>query len=164
MLTCGVGLGILSFVPRESIWYSWILLLLLSSDLFRGIWARRSSRKLRQSRLCQKKKEQSHLSKSSNRKVGKSQGKRERSGSEREHGEERVESTAKEGRFRGEEGEQAKRRSRRKHQRVSGCKSSPGGSGHSWFHSKSGQTQNGKGGWEKKGWLIRQSKMSQDDS
>ena len=31
-------------------------------------------------------------------------------------------------------------RSRRKHERVSGCKSSPGRSGKSWFHSKSGQT------------------------
>ena len=30
--------------------------------------------------------------------------------------------------------------SRRKHERVSGCKSSPGRSAESWFHSKSGQT------------------------
>ena len=32
------------------------------------------------------------------------------------------------------------RRSRRKHEWVSGCKSSPGCSAESWFHSKSGQT------------------------
>ena len=32
------------------------------------------------------------------------------------------------------------RRSRRKHERVSECKSSPGRSAESWFHSKSGQT------------------------
>ena len=32
------------------------------------------------------------------------------------------------------------RRSRRKHEQVSGCKSSPGGSTESWFHSKFGQT------------------------
>ena len=32
------------------------------------------------------------------------------------------------------------KRSRRKHEWVSGCKSSPGRSAQSWFHSKSGQT------------------------
>ena len=32
------------------------------------------------------------------------------------------------------------RRGRRKHERVSGYKSSPGRSAESWFHSKSGQT------------------------
>ena len=32
------------------------------------------------------------------------------------------------------------RRSRKKHERVSGCKSFPGRSADSWFHSKSGQT------------------------
>ena len=32
------------------------------------------------------------------------------------------------------------RGSRRKHERVSGRKISPGGSAESWFHSKSGQT------------------------
>ena len=32
------------------------------------------------------------------------------------------------------------RTSRRKHERVSGCKSSPGRFAESWFHSKSGQT------------------------
>ena len=33
-----------------------------------------------------------------------------------------------------------RKRSRRKHERVSGRKSSPGRSAESWFHSKSGQT------------------------
>ena len=32
------------------------------------------------------------------------------------------------------------RRKRRKHEGISGRKNSPGGSGESWFHSKSGQT------------------------
>ena len=32
------------------------------------------------------------------------------------------------------------RRNRRKHERVSGCKSSSGGSSESWFHCKAGQT------------------------
>ena len=32
------------------------------------------------------------------------------------------------------------RRSRRKHEQVSGCKSSPGRSAESWFHSKFGQS------------------------
>ena len=32
------------------------------------------------------------------------------------------------------------RRSRRKHEQVSECKSSPGTSAESWFHSKSGQS------------------------
>ena len=49
-----------------------------------------------------------------------------------------------EGRFQGGKGGQARRASlrasRRKHERVSGCKSSPGRSAESWFHSKSGQT------------------------
>ena len=69
---------------------------------------------------------------------------RERGGSEQEHGEERVDSTVKEGRFLGGKGGKAKkslpRRGRRKHERVSGRKSSPGRSAESWFHSKSGQT------------------------
>ena len=68
-----------------------------------------------------------------------SQGGRERGGSEREHGEERVDSTVMEGRFQGGERGKAKenlpRRSRRKHERVSGRKSSPGRSKESWFHS-----------------------------
>ena len=61
----------------------------------------------------------------------------------REHGEEEVESTVKEGRFQGGERASKKKipgKSRRKHERVSGHKSSPGGSGESWFYSKSSQT------------------------
>ena len=46
------------------------------------------------------------------------------------------------------------RTSRRKHERVSEHKSSPGRSTESWFHSKSGQIWNGKGGWGTKSPLI----------
>ena len=50
-----------------------------------------------------------------------------------------MDSTVKEGRFQGCEGDQAKRaslgESRRKHERVSGRKSCPGRSAESWFHS-----------------------------
>ena len=57
------------------------------------------------------------------------------------------------------------RTSRRKHERVSGRKSSPGRSAESWFHSKSGQTRNRKGDWETKSLLIRKkSEMSQGDT
>ena len=57
------------------------------------------------------------------------------------------------------------RTSRRKHERVSGRKSSPGQSAESWFHSKSGQTSNRKGGWETKSPLIgKKSELSQSDS
>ena len=57
----------------------------------------------RQSRFCQKEKEQSHLSRLSDREVKESQGEQERCtlarkrGPEREHGEERVDSTVKKG-------------------------------------------------------------------
>ena len=52
---------------------------------------------------------------------------RERGRSEREHEEERVDSTVKEGRFqRGKSGQTSlPKRGRRKHQRLSGCKSYP---------------------------------------
>ena len=70
---------------------------------------------------------------------GESQGGREKEESEREHGQQRMDSTVKEGRFQEGEGKQARRR-RRKHKQVSWRKSSPGGYGESWFHSKSGQT------------------------
>ena len=76
-----------------------------------------SSWQVRQSRLCQKEKDQSRLSRSPDCKVGESQGGtraapwRERGGSEREHGEEWVDSTMKEGRSQGGEGGQAKRAS-----------------------------------------------------
>ena len=56
---------------------------------------------------------------------------------EREHGEVRVDSTEKEGRFQGGKGghvgRASSRRSRRKHERVSGRKSSPGRSAESWL-------------------------------
>ena len=53
----------------------------------------------------------------------------------------RVEFTVKEERFQGGEGKQRDIPMRsRKHERVSGCISSPGQSAESWFHSKSGQT------------------------
>ena len=46
-------------------------------------------------------------------------------------------------------------RSRRKHERVSGRKSSPGRSAESWFHSKSGQTWSRKESREMKSSLIQ---------
>ena len=67
----------------------------------------------------------------------------ERGGSAWEHEEEKVDSALKEGRFQGGKGGQARkasRRSRRKHEQLSGRKSSPGRSAESWFHSKSSQT------------------------
>ena len=64
---------------------------------------------------------------------------RERGGSEREHGVERVDSMVNKGRFQEGKGGQA-RRGGRNHERMSGSKSSPGRSAESWFHSKSGQT------------------------
>ena len=67
---------------------------------------------------------------------------RERERSEKEQGEERVGSTEKEGRFQGGDRASKKslpKRNRRKHERVSGRKSSPGRSAGSWFHSMSGQ-------------------------
>ena len=75
-----------------------------------------SSWQVRQSRLCQK--EKSHVSRSPIREVGVKMSEnrtlaRERGASEREHGEERVGSTVKEGRFHGGEGGQAKKTSLR---------------------------------------------------
>ena len=62
---------------------------------------------------------------------------RERGGLEREHGEKWMDSTVNKGRFQ-EEGRASKKsllkRSRKKHERVSGRKSSPGRSAESWFH------------------------------
>ena len=71
-----------------------------------------------------------------------------------------MDSIVKEGRFKGGKGRQAStkslpRRSRTKHERVSGRKSSPGRSAESWFYSKSGKISNRKGGWETKSPLIR---------
>ena len=56
-----------------------------------------------------------------------------------------MDSMVNEDRFQGEKGRRASkkslpRRSRRKHERVSERKSSPGRSAESWFHFKSGQT------------------------
>ena len=76
---------------------------------------RESSWQERQSRPCQKEKEQSRLSRAPDHEGGESQGEREshlckrRGGSEREHGIERVDSTVKEGRFQGGQGGQARR-------------------------------------------------------
>ena len=77
---------------------------------------RKSSWQVCQSRLCQKEKEQSRLSRVPDRER-ESQGEREsrtlaeRGRSEREHGEERVDSTVKKDRFQGGEEEQARRTS-----------------------------------------------------
>ena len=62
-------------------------------------------------RLCQKEKEPSRQSRVPDHDGGESQGGRERCRSERKHGKERVESTMKEGRFQGGDGEQARRAS-----------------------------------------------------
>ena len=66
------------------------------------------------SRPCQKEKEQSRLSRVPDHEGEESQGGRERGGSEREHGVERVESTLNEGRFQGGQGGQARRESLQK--------------------------------------------------
>ena len=77
---------------------------------------RESSWQVRQSRLCQKEKEQSGLSKATDHGGGESQDEREphlgeRGGSEREHGVEKVDSTVKKCRFQGGQGGQARRAS-----------------------------------------------------
>ena len=65
-------------------------------------------------------------------------------GSEREHEKEKSQLHSKKRRVSGSRGradkENLPRKSRRKHERVSGRKSSPGESGKFWYHSKSGQT------------------------
>ena len=63
----------------------------------------------------------------------------EKGRSEWEDREYKVDSTLKEGREKGR-AEIFSKRSRKKHEGVSGPKISLGGSGYSWFHSKSGQT------------------------
>ena len=81
--------------------------------------------------------------------MGESQGERrphfgERGGSEREHGEERMDSTVKKEQVPRRGGRASKERlpgrTKRKHERVSGRKSSPGIPAESWCHSKSVQT------------------------
>ena len=111
---------------------------------------RESSWQKRRSRLCQKEKEQSRLSKAPDHEEGRESRWaraapwRERGGSEREHGVERVDSTVNEGRLQKRTGRASNkslpRTSRRKHERVSGRKNSPGRSAESWPHSQSGQT------------------------
>ena len=69
---------------------------------------------------------------------------REGGGSEREHGEERTDSTMKAKQIPRRKGRASNkslpRTSRRKHERESGRKSSSERFAESWFHSKSGQT------------------------
>ena len=77
-------------------------------------------------------------------KVGESRTLAREGGSEREHGEEKG-GLDREGRQiprrKGRASNKSlPRTSRRKHERVSGRKSSPGRSAESWFHSKSGQS------------------------
>ena len=108
-----------------------------------------SSWQVCQSCPCQKEKEQNCLSRVPDCKMGESQGKREPFLGEREgvwgesmgekgglHHEGRQVPRRKERTSK----KNLPRRSRRKHEWVGRCKSSPGGSAESWFHSKSGQT------------------------
>ena len=81
---------------------------------FASVQHRESSWQVRRSRLCQKEKEQSHQSRLPDHKGERVKVSerctvaREREGSEREHGVERVDSTVKEGGFQGGQGGQAK--------------------------------------------------------
>ena len=101
---------------------------------------RESSWQVRRSRLCQNKKEQSRLSRAPNH-----EGERVNVGESRtlarEGGSERWQIPRRKGRA---SKKSLPRRSKRKHERVSGHKSSAERSGESWFHSKSGQTRNKK--------------------
>ena len=111
---------------------------------------REGSWQVRQSHLCQKEKEQSRLCKAPDCKVGESQGEREphvcKRGMDHSGSMERKKYRLhREGRqILGRKGRASKeclsRGGRKKHERVSGSKSSPGRSAESWFHSKSGQT------------------------
>ena len=104
-----------------------------------------SSWQVRRSRPCQKEKEQSRLSRESDHEWAESQGERESHLGERKRG---IRARA----WKGKSGLQSERKqiprrkgrasnksflrtSRRKHERVSGCKSSTGRSAVSWFHS-----------------------------
>ena len=110
---------------------------------------RESSWQERRSNPYQKEKEQSRLSKAPDHVGGESQGGREPHLGER--GGIRARAWSGKGGLH-HEGRQIPRRtgrasnkslprtSRRKHEQVSGRKSSPGGSAESWFHSKSGQS------------------------
>ena len=103
---------------------------------------RESSSQVCRSRPCQKEKEQSCLSRVPDHERGESQDDREPNLSEsmerkgwtpqlRKADSKEERETSK---------KSLSRTSRRKHERVSGRKSSPGRSAESWFHSKSGQT------------------------
>ena len=98
--------------------------------------------------LLQKEKEHSHLFRSPYCEVGESQGQRESHLSEKEEDRrgsmKRREPDPQRRRVPKRRGKTSKinfsRKSRRKHKRVSLCKSSSGRSAEFWFHSKSGQT------------------------
>ena len=85
---------------------------------------RESSWQVRRSRFCQKEKEQSRLPKAPDHEGGESQGGRKR-GDQSESMERKGKASKK----------NLPRTSRRKHERVSGRKSSPRLSAESWFHS-----------------------------
>ena len=134
---------------------------------------RASSWQERQNRLFQKEDKQSHLSRSPDREVGKSQGERESDSGERRGikavawgrkvGLDSEEWRAPSSREMASK-ENLRKRSRRDHEQVNGCTSSPGGSGRgNWFYSKCGHTRNMKGDYEKDS-LLRQSEMSRGDS
>ena len=135
---------------------------------------RESSWQERRSRLCQKEKEQSPLSRVPDHEEGESQDGQEPPLA-RKRGI-RARAWSKKGGLHGERGQVPMRRlrasktnlprtSRRKHERMSGRNSSPGRSEKSWFHSKSGQTSNRKEGRETKSLLIRKkSEVSQSDT
>ena len=111
-----------------------------------------SSWQVRQSRLCQKEKNKAvcpdyQIVRWERVRVSKSRTLSRERGFERDHEEKKVESKVKEGCSKEEkEGEKEKlsRRSRKKHERVSGRKSFSGGSGESWFCSKSSKSETEK--------------------
>ena len=108
-----------------------------------------SSWQERQSRPCQKEKEQSRQSKATDHEGGESQGGREPHLGEKEGI--RARAWSGKGELHRERGQIPRRTgrvnkkslprtSRRKHERVSGRNNSPGQSAEFWFHSKSGRT------------------------
>ena len=133
-----------------------------------------SSWQERRSRPCQNEKEQSRQSRVPDHERGESQCGREPHLGEREEdqsgsSERKGWLYSKRGQIQKRKGTASKksppRRSRKKHEQVSRCKSAPGQSAESWFHFKSGLTWNRKEGWEMRNLLIRwKSEMSQGDS
>ena len=104
-----------------------------------GLSATESSCQVRRGHPCQKEKEQSCLSRVPDHDRGESRWARAafwrvRGGKSGLHSERRQTPRRK----RRARKESLPRTSRRKHERVSGCKSSSGRSAESWFHSKSG--------------------------